>query len=73
MFVVESGVRQGSKLSPAIFDVFMNAFIVNLRLLDAGCHNNYQYVGFFLYGWYHFDFTFNYWSATNVSCMFARV
>ena len=42
-------VRQGSTLSPSIFNVFMNAFIVNLRLLNVGCHVNHQYVGCFLY------------------------
>ena len=49
MFAVESGVRQGSTLSPFHFNAFMNAFIVNLRLLDVGCHVNHQYVGCFLY------------------------
>ena len=38
IFAVESDGRQGSTLSPSIFNVFMNAFIVNLRLLDVGCH-----------------------------------
>ena len=47
MFSVKSGVRQDSTLSPSIFYVFMNAFIVSLRLLDVGCHINYQFFGFF--------------------------
>jgi len=33
---VGSGVRQGSCSSPAIFNMFMNAFIVNLRQSDIG-------------------------------------
>ena len=33
-FSVDSGVRQGSCLSPAIFNVFMNVFIVHLKLLN---------------------------------------
>ena len=49
MFAVESGVRQGNTLLPCIFDVVMNAFIVNLRLLDVGCNINHQYVRCFLY------------------------
>ena len=35
VFDVESDVRQDSTLSPSIFIVLMNAFIVNLRLLDV--------------------------------------
>ena len=49
MLAVESGVRQGGTLSPSICNVLMNAFIINLRLLDVGCHANHQYVGCFHY------------------------
>ena len=48
-FTVGSGVRQGSCLSPGIFNVFMNAFIVNLRQSDIGCHILNMYYGCLLY------------------------
>ena len=38
VFSAGSGVRQGSCLSPAIFNMFMNAYIVNLRQSAIGCH-----------------------------------
>ena len=38
VFSVGSGVRQCSCLPPAIFNMFMNAFIANLRQSDIGCH-----------------------------------
>ena len=49
MFAIESGVRQYSTWSPSIFNVFMIAFIVHLRLIDVGCCVNHQYVGCFMY------------------------
>jgi len=48
-FAVGSGVRQGSCLSPAIFNVFMNVFILELRKLNCGCHLNGVFVGCLLY------------------------
>ena len=39
---------QGNTLSSFIFNVFVNAFIVKLRLLDVGCHINHQDDGCFL-------------------------
>ena len=44
-FNVGSGVRQGSCLSPSIFNVFMNMFITKLKLLDAGCRIGFTYIG----------------------------
>ena len=48
-FVVSSGVCQGRCLSPAIFNVFINVFIVQLKLLRVGCHVMSLFVGCILY------------------------
>ena len=40
---------QCSCLSPAIFNVFMNVFILELRKLNCGCHVNGLFVGCLLY------------------------
>ena len=48
-FAVSSGVRQGSCLSPCVFNVFMNYFIVQSRLKQTGCHISSLYVGCLLY------------------------
>ena len=48
-FVVASGVRQGSSLSPALITVFINAFIVNLREFKIGCCVYYTYIGCLMY------------------------
>jgi len=42
---VQSGVRQGGCISPAIFNMFVNAFIVQLRKLSVGCHIGTEFVG----------------------------
>ena len=49
MCAAESGVTQGSTMSPSICNVSMNAFIIKLRLLDDSYHVNLRYVGCFLY------------------------
>jgi len=48
-FSVGSGVRQGSCLSPAVFNVFMNCFIVQLKALRTGCHVTSLFIGCILY------------------------
>ena len=48
-FAVFSGVRQGSCLSPAISNVFMNVFIKQLKQLGVGCYISSLFLGCILY------------------------
>jgi len=48
-FIVSSGVRQGGVLSPALFNVFANLFIHELKASGLGCYLFDMFVGCFMY------------------------
>jgi len=48
-FTADSGVRQGSCIFPAIFNVFINLFIIRLRDLGVGCCISSIFLGCILY------------------------
>ena len=49
LFSVGSGVRQGTLISPALFNLFINVLITDLRALDVGCHVDKSFLGIFMY------------------------
>jgi hypothetical protein len=49
IFAFLSGIRQTSSLSPSLFNIIMNIFIVRLRALHCGCSSDCHFLGCILY------------------------
>ena len=45
MFPIENGTRQGSVFSPALFSIYMDEILVNLRNLGVGCYVGEVFIG----------------------------
>jgi len=45
MFLVLNGTRQGSVISPTLFNIFINTFIIRLRSLGIGCVIQSMFIG----------------------------
>ena len=46
---MQSGVRQGSSLSPSIFNVFINVYLTSLKSDNTGCCIGGNFVGVIMY------------------------
>ena len=51
-FSASNGVKQGGVLSPLLFTVQLDQFILALRKLKIGCHLNGMFVDAFIYADY---------------------
>ena len=45
MFPIVNGTRQGSVLSPALFSIYMDEILLNLRNLRVGCYIGEVFMG----------------------------
>ena len=45
MFPIVNGTRQGSVLSPALFSIYMDEILLNLRNLGVGCYVGEVFMG----------------------------
>jgi len=48
-FQIRSGIRQGSVLSPCLFNIYFDTLVTSLENSDLGCHIRDKYIGIILY------------------------